>query len=197
MAREKDLSSVRVRSETNEVKNLLANKTQGNLGGTAKIVPSSISDLAQVASAINALKPSALDAFSKTLSQLNLNNSTLESLAKASKALEVLKFKNSIIDGLASSRPLNTVSAFHDSTPHNSIFDQKAQNKIISSPSDIGQLIRDARKRKGLSQQQFADLAGVGRRFVSECEKGKPRLELGKVLQITSAAGIDIFAKKR
>jgi y4mF family transcriptional regulator len=48
-----------------------------------------------------------------------------------------------------------------------------------------------------LSQQQFADLAGVGRRFISELENGKPTLELGLVLQVCKAAGIDVVAKRR
>lgn len=67
----------------------------------------------------------------------------------------------------------------------------------LNSPSDLGAFIKSVRKSKGLTQQQFADLAGVGRRFVVECEAGKPRLEFAKVLQVAAAAGIDIIAQKR
>ena len=67
----------------------------------------------------------------------------------------------------------------------------------IKSSTDLGHLIRQARITKKLSQQQFADLAGVGRRFVSEAENGKATLEFGKVLQLAEAAGIDLFAKQR
>jgi y4mF family transcriptional regulator len=68
---------------------------------------------------------------------------------------------------------------------------------IIRTPQDVGELIRTARKRSGLTQQQFADLCGVGRRFLSECESGKSRLELGKVMQVLNGAGIDVEATLR
>lgn len=67
----------------------------------------------------------------------------------------------------------------------------------IVSAGDLGRLVRAARKRMKLSQQAFADLAGVGRRFVSELEAGKPTLEIGRVLKVAAAAGIDVLARKR
>ncbi|BCG87288.1 hypothetical protein MesoLj113c_33980 [Mesorhizobium sp. 113-3-9] len=70
------------------------------------------------------------------------------------------------------------------------------QDSAITSPADLGRLVRAARKRRDFSQQQFADLAGVGRRFLSELENGKPTLELGKVLKVAGAAGITLFARQ-
>jgi y4mF family transcriptional regulator len=67
----------------------------------------------------------------------------------------------------------------------------------ITVPTQLGLLIKSSRTSKKLTQQQLADLAGVGRRFIVECEAGKPRLEFAKVLQVAAAAGIDIFAIKR
>ena len=67
----------------------------------------------------------------------------------------------------------------------------------IASPEDLGLLIRRIRERRKLSQQSFADLANVGRRFVSELENGKPTLELGKVLKVAHAAGVSVFARGR
>jgi y4mF family transcriptional regulator len=67
----------------------------------------------------------------------------------------------------------------------------------ITTPAQLGSLIKAVRKSKELTQQEFADLSGVGRRFIVECEAGKPRLEFAKVLQVAAAAGIDIFAVKR
>jgi HTH-type transcriptional regulator/antitoxin HipB len=69
-------------------------------------------------------------------------------------------------------------------------------NPVMSS-SDLGNLVRKAREDRKLSQQSFADLAGVGRRFVSELENGKATLELGKVLKVAHAAGISLFAMPR
>lgn len=71
------------------------------------------------------------------------------------------------------------------------------QLKEIKSPSHFGTFLKEVRKSKSLTQQQFADLSGVGRRFIVECEAGKPRLEFAKVLQVAAAAGIDVFAIKR
>jgi transcriptional regulator with XRE-family HTH domain len=49
---------------------------------------------------------------------------------------------------------------------------------------------------QGHTQQKFADLVGVGRRFLSELEAGKPTLEVGKVLQVASAAGVSILVRE-
>ena len=44
--------------------------------------------------------------------------------------------------------------------------------KEIHTPRQIGATIQEARKRKGLTQQQLADSAGVSRGFVNRLEKG-------------------------
>lgn len=64
----------------------------------------------------------------------------------------------------------------------------------ITTSGDLGQLVRHAREQRKMSQQDFADLAGVGRRFLSELENGKTTLEFDKVVQVASAAGIDLLA---
>ncbi len=74
---------------------------------------------------------------------------------------------------------------------------------LLGSPSpsaitvaDIGTRVRAARRAMGMTQQRFADLAGVGRRFLIELEQGKPSLEIGRVLAVCKAAGIALsFAK--
>jgi len=58
-------------------------------------------------------------------------------------------------------------------------------------------MVRDARKAMKMNQAKLAAHAGVGRRFVSELEGGKPSLEFDKVVACAGAAGIDLFAKKR
>lgn len=74
------------------------------------------------------------------------------------------------------------------------IYDAKLS---IQTTADIAPLIRKARKAMKMNQQEFADAAGVGRRFLSELENGKPSLEFDKVLACALAAGIDIMAKPR
>jgi y4mF family transcriptional regulator len=67
----------------------------------------------------------------------------------------------------------------------------------ISTAQDLGNLVRQSRKNMKLSQLDFADLAGVGRRFVSELESGKATLEVDRVLRVCKAAGIDLTASIR
>jgi HTH-type transcriptional regulator / antitoxin HipB len=67
----------------------------------------------------------------------------------------------------------------------------------IRDSSDLGLLVQYLRKAKHLNQQQLADLAGVGRRFLSELENGKESLELGKALRVATALGIDLIARQR
>ncbi|WP_181702091.1 helix-turn-helix transcriptional regulator [Chthonobacter albigriseus] len=65
----------------------------------------------------------------------------------------------------------------------------------VDSAKDLGMLVRRLRKAKGFSQQEFADLAGVGRRFVSELEAGKGTISLDKALQVSRALGITVMAR--
>jgi y4mF family transcriptional regulator len=67
----------------------------------------------------------------------------------------------------------------------------------VRSVADLGRLVRQRRKLTRVSQQEFADFAGVGRRFLSELENGKDTLEIGKVLIVVAVAGIDLLARPR
>lgn len=69
--------------------------------------------------------------------------------------------------------------------------------KRIGKVSDIGELVRDRRLALGLTQQDLADAAGTGRRFISELEGGKPTLEFGKVLTVCRCVGVDLSAVTR
>lgn len=73
----------------------------------------------------------------------------------------------------------------------------KHGHQSLTSSADLAPIIRKARKAMKMNQQEFADAAGVGRRFLSELENGKPSLEFDKVLACALAAGIDIIAKPR
>ena len=55
---------------------------------------------------------------------------------------------------------------------------------------DLGRFVRERRKANGLTQSELALLAGVGRRFVSELENGKPSLQVDKVDAILRVFGM-------
>ena len=54
------------------------------------------------------------------------------------------------------------------------------------------------RKEKiNMTQKEAASIAGVGVRFLSELENGKPTLEIDKVLNVARLLGMDIEANNR
>ena len=52
-------------------------------------------------------------------------------------------------------------------------------------------------KKINMTQKEAASIAGVGVRFLSELENGKPTLEIDKVLNVARLFGIDIEANNR
>jgi len=59
-------------------------------------------------------------------------------------------------------------------------------------PHDIGRLIRETRKRLGVTQKALALTSGTGLRFVIDLEKGKETCEIGKALTVMQTLGIRI-----
>lgn len=53
----------------------------------------------------------------------------------------------------------------------------------------IGEFVRERRKASGISQQELAELAGVGRRFVSELEMDKPTVRIDSVEKVLAVFG--------
>ena len=61
----------------------------------------------------------------------------------------------------------------------------------INDVQSLGQCVRAQRKAQNATQAEFAALCGVGQRFISELENGKPTMELGKVLKVLKCLGLD------
>jgi len=68
---------------------------------------------------------------------------------------------------------------------------------IIEDVQDIGDAVRTARKDQGLTQREFADIVGVGVRFLSELERGKSTAQIGLVLKVISGAGLELALRSR
>lgn len=66
----------------------------------------------------------------------------------------------------------------------------------VKTMGDIGSLVRAERARRGINQQQLADLAGVGTRFISDLERGKLTTQMGKVLMVAAALDIQFHAER-
>jgi y4mF family transcriptional regulator len=54
---------------------------------------------------------------------------------------------------------------------------------------EIGEFVRARRKTAGLSQRELGEFAGVGTRFVSELERGKPTARLDAVNKVAAVFG--------
>jgi len=64
----------------------------------------------------------------------------------------------------------------------------------LMNARDFGSLIRDARKRAGLTLVECAGANGVGVRFLSELERGKETAALGLAIRVARSLGIRIRA---
>ena len=74
---------------------------------------------------------------------------------------------------------------------------QEPSQISAKDPAEIGRFVREARNRAGLKQAQAAALCGVGTRFLSDLENGKPTLHLGKVLQVLKGFGLRVIIKRK
>lgn len=62
----------------------------------------------------------------------------------------------------------------------------------LKTPRDYGLVIREERRRQGLTQQALATAVGVGRQWIIAVEQGKAGAELGLVLRTLQVLGAQI-----
>ncbi|KDP83915.1 hypothetical protein CF70_022350 [Cupriavidus sp. SK-3] len=76
-------------------------------------------------------------------------------------------------------------------TPHN------ASAKTISTPADLGAMVRSLRKDQRITQRDLAAFAQTGERFIVDLEAGKPTVQLSKVLQALDQLGMRLAVVPR
>ena len=62
----------------------------------------------------------------------------------------------------------------------------------IRSAAAYGKALRERRRLLGLTQEDVAVEAGVGRRFVIELEHGKPGASLEHALRVAALLGLEV-----
>lgn len=67
----------------------------------------------------------------------------------------------------------------------------------VRSPQTIGQLAREERKRQGLTLEAIYSASDLTTRFLSEFERGKPNVSLGRVLDALQMLGLELLALPR
>lgn len=65
------------------------------------------------------------------------------------------------------------------------------------TPAAFGAAIRARRLEKGLTQTQLAELCGVSLRFVSELERGRASVSLGRALLLAQRLALDPVLLRR
>jgi y4mF family transcriptional regulator len=67
-------------------------------------------------------------------------------------------------------------------------------SEALNPAAHLGADIRRRREARQMSQQTLARLAGVGRRLVSELERGKPTVQLDVAGRVLAVFGLRVSA---
>jgi HTH-type transcriptional regulator/antitoxin HipB len=68
---------------------------------------------------------------------------------------------------------------------------------VIRTAGDIGAIIRDRRRKLRLDQGALAKRVGVGRQWIVDIEKGKPRAGIELVLRTLTALGLSVTLSEK
>ena len=66
----------------------------------------------------------------------------------------------------------------------------------IRSAEDLGAVVRAARQAQSLRQSDLAGLSGTGNRFIVDLERGKPTVQLQKVLDMVDLLGLEVVIRR-
>ncbi len=61
---------------------------------------------------------------------------------------------------------------------------------MLSTPKELGRIVKKERKAMGLTQADLALTSGTGMRFISDLENGKPTCQIGKTLTVLKTLGL-------
>lgn len=67
----------------------------------------------------------------------------------------------------------------------------------IRSAADVGQLVREQRQALSLRQVDLAGIGNTGNRLIVDIEKGKPTVQLQKVLDVLDLLGLELAVRPK
>jgi HTH-type transcriptional regulator/antitoxin HipB len=70
-------------------------------------------------------------------------------------------------------------------------------NTLGRSPAQIGNAIRRARKKRGMSQSELGEKAGLRQETISLIENGNPAAKLETLLAVLSALDMEVQISER
>ena len=62
----------------------------------------------------------------------------------------------------------------------------------VKTPEDIGEIIRQVRRNQGIRQDDLAAYIDSSHVFMRDAERGKPSVQLGRVLRALDELGIKV-----
>ena len=83
------------------------------------------------------------------------------------------------------------------STPKLPIGHLDPEGAVIHSSADLGLTVRQHRMQLALKQLDLAGLGNTGNRFIVELERGKPTLQLQKVLDVLDLLGLEVVVRPK
>ena len=70
-------------------------------------------------------------------------------------------------------------------------------SELARSPEQLGNTIRRARKKRGMSQSELGEKAGLRQETISLIENGNPAAKLETILAILSVLGLEFQISER
>ena len=67
----------------------------------------------------------------------------------------------------------------------------------VRSAIDLGQIVREQRHQLNLRQTDLAGIGNTGNRLIVDIEKGKPTVQLQKVLDVLDLLGLELVVRPK
>ncbi|MDO9433861.1 MAG: transcriptional regulator [Hydrogenophaga sp.] len=68
---------------------------------------------------------------------------------------------------------------------------------VIRSSDDVGHLVREQRRALNLRQVDLAGIGNTGNRLIVDIERGKPTVQLQKVLDVLDLLGLELAVRQK
>jgi y4mF family transcriptional regulator len=72
-----------------------------------------------------------------------------------------------------------------------------AASAHIRTSQELGEFIKQYRTSQNMLQADIVGLANTGNRFIVDLEKGKPTLQLQKVLDVLDLIGLEVIVRRK
>lgn len=68
---------------------------------------------------------------------------------------------------------------------------------VVKSSMELGAVVREQRRALALKQLDVAGLGNTGNRFIVDLERGKPTVQLQKVLDVLDLLGLEVVVRTK